>query len=186
MSFIKKNWSNILFGLLVILLLVPQTGKPIKVFINRLFSFSPKELKEEKQEALSSFDWQLLSLDNQQLNFADLKGKVVLVNFWATWCPPCIAEMPSLQKLYDKHGDEVVFILVSDEEPNKLRQFLSKMNYSMPVYNPISTRPSEFESTSIPTTFLLNKEGKIVISEVGSADWDSKKVNSIVEKLKAE
>jgi thiol-disulfide isomerase/thioredoxin len=110
----------------------------------------------------------------------ELKGKVIFMNLWATWCPPCVAEMPSLQKLYDKYGDQLAFYFVSNEKPATINRFLDSKNYTFPVYIPGSNYPKEFDSNSLPTTYVLDQEGKIIMEEVGAHDWYS---NSFVEKI---
>src|SRR5690606_8413203 len=101
MNFLKKHWSNLLFFALLILLVFPQTRMPIQVFVQRLISFSPSEKSVEEREILQDYNWNLQQLNSKEINLSQSKGKVAIVNFWATWCPPCIAEMPSFQKLYD-------------------------------------------------------------------------------------
>src|SRR5690554_5108361 len=121
---LKKHWSNILFVVFLALLIIPQTRMPIQVFVQRLISFSPSETSEEKRVTLQDYHWQLQALDSGEINFSQSQGKVVIVNFWATWCPPCVAEMPSFQKLYDDFGNEVDFYFVTSEEPERVNRFL--------------------------------------------------------------
>lgn len=186
MNYLKKNWSNILMVVLIILLIIPQTRTPIKVFVHKLIAFSPSVTDEEDREGLSSFDWMLVSHKGEHINLKDLKGKVVLINFWATWCPPCIAEMPSLQALYSDYKEDVVFLFVSNEEAEKVQAFMQKQQYDLPVYQQGTASPKELESSSIPATFLLDKSGKIVISKIGSADWNSEKVRKQLDELIAQ
>ncbi|MAL60161.1 MAG: thiol-disulfide oxidoreductase [Flavobacteriaceae bacterium] len=182
----KKHGSTILLLVLVALLFIPQTGMPIKVFFNRLISFSPSEIKVEKRETIHDFDWQLEDLEGTNINFNQSEGRVTLVNFWATWCPPCIAEMPSFQSLYDVFNDSVDFYFVSLESPETLIKFIQKKGYRLPIYIPQEQLPDGLETNSFPTTYLISKRGEIVIDKVGAADWDSEKTRKIIEKLLAE
>ncbi len=102
MQVLKKNWSNILFIIFIILLIVPQTRKPLQVGLNRIIAFSPSKISENNRETLEDYNWNLANLEGKAVNFNESIGKVAVVNIWATWCPPCIAEMPSFQKLYDE------------------------------------------------------------------------------------
>src|SRR5680860_274907 len=131
MEFLKKNWSNILLIVFIVLIIILQTRKPIQVGLNRVFAFGPSEISEEERKILKDYNWNLYTLEGKELNFNQAKGKVVLVNFWATWCPPCIAEMPSFQALYEDYANEVDFYFVSSEEIEKLENFMLKNNYSM-------------------------------------------------------
>ena len=186
MTFLKKNWGNILFIIFIALLFIPQTGMPIKVLVNRIIAFSPSEVDEEERILIQDYQWHLTSLEGNRVNFSEAKGKVILVNLWATWCPPCVAEMPSLQKLYDSYGDRVNFYFVSSESPEKLETFLQKKNYTLPVYVENQSAPEAMRTRSIPTTFVISKEGKIVINKSGAANWDSKKVHKTLDALLAE
>ena len=174
MEYLKKNWSNILFILFILLMLIPQTRKPIQVSLNRLLAFSPSEISEGKRESLDNYNWQLVRLeDEQEVNLSQSKGEVILVNLWATWCPPCIAEMPSLHKLYEDYGEKVNFYFVSSEEPEKLKRFMDKKGYSFPVFLPLSMGPEKLQSNSLPTTYVISKKGEIVIEKTGAANWNS-------------
>ncbi len=182
-KFLKKNWSNILFGVLIILMFIPQTRMPIQVFVQRLISFSPSETSVDKREVLKDYQWPLQELNAVEVNFSQSKGKVVLINFWATWCPPCVAEMPSFQKLYDDYGVDMDFYFVTSEEPEKVQKFMDKNNYSLPVYIQAYEAPEQLQSRALPTTFLISKEGEIVINETGAANWNSDKLRKLLDDL---
>ena len=121
----------------------------------------------------------LQTLDGKTVNFGSLKGKVVFLNIWATWCAPCVAEMPNIQKLYDKVGsDKIAFVMLSVDEGGveKVKKFIDKKGFTFPVYMPASQIPQEFYSNAIPTTFIISPEGKIVAKQEGMADYNNKEV----------
>jgi len=151
-----------------------------------LISFSPSETSEEKREILQDYHWQLQALDSGGINFSQSKGKVVIVNFWATWCPPCVAEMPSFQRLYNEYGNQVHFYFVTSEEPEKVRRFLQKHSYSFPVYLQQYEAPNQLQSPVLPTTYVISRNGEIAISETGVADWNSKKTRDLIVRLLSE
>lgn len=182
-NFIKKNGSTLLILAFVLLLLIPQTGMPIKVFFSRMFSFSPSEIAIEDREELGQYNWQLATPEGELVNLATSEGKVVLINFWATWCPPCVAEMPSLQKLYTAYGDSVDFYFVSMESSQKIEAFMEKKGYDFPVYIPKQQIPEVIRGNSLPTTYVISKTGQIVVDKVGAADWDSDKTRSLLDAL---
>ena len=182
-TFIKKNWSNLLFVIIFVLLLVPKTRMPIQVFFQRLISFSPSEISKNDQLFLNDYNWSLSKLNGASTNLKKNKGNIVLINKWATWCPPCVAEMPSLQNLYDTYGDKVSFYFISDETPEKLNAFMSKNGYDFPIYISASLAPEKLNSNSLPTTYLIGKDGAIVIQKVGAADWDSTSVRETLNRL---
>lgn len=183
-SFLKKHGSTLLLFVFLALVLIPQTGTPIRVFVNRLISFSPSVINEEKRALLSDYNWPLLSMDGNQLNLSQSKNKVIVLNVWATWCPPCIAEMPSLQQLYDKMQNEADFYFITYEDQSTVSRFLDKKGYELPVYFPRATAPAELESASLPTTYLIAPNGEIVIRKVGAAKWDSDKVIQEIRSLR--
>lgn len=185
-SFLKKNWSTLVLLVLVALLFIPQTGTPIKVFFNRLIAFSPSEIAEEEQEMLSDYNWNLQDLQGNTISFTSAEEKVTLVNVWATWCPPCLAEMPSMQALYNRYNTEVSFYFVSLEDTELLQRFIDKKGYNFPVYSTEDNFPKPLETNSFPTTYLISKSGKIVINKEGAADWDSESVRKTIDALLAE
>jgi thiol-disulfide isomerase/thioredoxin len=108
---------------------------------------------------------------------------VVFINFWATWCPPCIAEMPSIQNLYKDYKDKVEFLLVTNDPYSEINEFLSKNNYDFKILRPVTFNKSVFEVSTIPRTFLIDKTGKIIIDETGAANWNSDKVRLVIDNL---
>ncbi len=117
-------------------------------------------------------------------NLKDFRGKVVFLNFWGSWCPPCVAEMPGIQKLYESKGESVAFVLITmKDKPGKFVPFLQEHNYTMPVYEANSLLPKVLIPGSFPTTYILNKKGDIVLKEVRSADWNSAEFNQLIDKL---
>lgn len=179
-NWIKKNWSNILFGIFIVLLLVPQTGTPIKVFVNRLLAFSPGVESADDRVVLQEYNWQLQDMDGQVVDFKSFKDKKILVNFWATWCPPCIAEMPSMQALYEDYSDKVAFVFVTNDDRAVVAKFINKNGYTFPIYQAVSAAPSELESDALPTTYLINEKGEILIDKTGAANWNSKSVRELL------
>lgn len=113
-------------------------------------------------------DFTLRDLDGHDWSMKDLHGKVVLVNFWATWCPPCRKEMPSLQQLYTRFKDQgLVILAISDEKFNKVQPFVSKMTIHFPVLlDPNEIVHHQFNIEGIPKTFIYNREGKLVAQSI--------------------
>ncbi len=91
--------------------------------------------------------------------------------------------MPQLQKLYNDFGGQVVFLFVSNEELPIVTSFLNKKGYSLPVFVPITEYPSDLSANSIPTTFIISKEGELVLKKSGVAQWNSRRVRLILKAL---
>ena len=184
MKFNKSKRNNLIFLLVIVLLVIPQTRQPIQVFFHKgLALFSPSVTKESKRKVISDYNWELKNIDGNSYNLNSAKDKVVLINLWATWCPPCIAEMPSMQKLYDDYGDKVEFLFISNEKLPTLKKFLAKHNYNFNVYKPVSEYPSDFDYRSIPRTYVIDKNGVVVIDKGGAANWNSDKVRNQLDEL---
>ena len=132
-------------------------------------------------------DFLLQDLQGNTVKFSSLQNKVIFLNVWATWCPPCIAEMPGIQSLYNKvkMNEDIAFVLLSVDENglNKVKKFVAKKGYTFPVFLPAGNFPAEFESQSIPTTFILDKTGKIVSRHEGMAHYDTPEVKEYLENL---
>ena len=180
----KFKTSNIFFLVVIVLLIIPQTRQPIQVFLNKgLALFSPSIESETNRTSINFEDWQLKDLKGKVINFKDLENKVIFLNFWATWCPPCIAEMDGIQELYNDYKDDAVFLLISSEDISIVQNFIKKKGYSLNSYVPLADYPSNFNIRSIPRTFLINKKGEIVIDKSGAANWNSNKVRTKLEEL---
>lgn len=184
MSILKIKKSNLIFIIIITLLIIPQTRQPIQVLLQKgLAQISPSTIRESKQDTIDDYNWNLKDINGNFFNFKETKGKVVLINFWATWCPPCIGEMPNMQSLYNDYNSKIEFIFVSNESRKVISNFLNKNEYSFPVYNPLTAYPNAFNVKSIPRTFLIDKKGNIVIDKIGAANWDSDSVRNKIDSL---
>ena len=185
----KKNKIYNIIGIIVIaVMLIPQTREPIQVFLHKGLSFFNKSTVIEKavRKDISNFNWKLRSSTNDILDFNSTKGKVVLINFWATWCPPCIAEMPSLQDLYNDYNERVVFLFVTNDDFETVNKFKIKKDFNFEFYQSISNVPEELKTQSIPRTFIISKSGEIVVDESGAVDWNTETVRSQLDELLSE
>jgi peroxiredoxin len=120
-------------------------------------------------------DFSAQDLNGGKARLSDQKGKVVLLNFWATWCPPCRAEMPALEGLWSKEKGAAFTIMGISvgEEAKTVKDFIAKSGYKYPILlDPTGEIGSRFGARSIPTTYILNKEGKAIAWKVGGADYD--------------
>ena len=131
---------------------------------SQLEAASPKDLK-------SAPAWELKDTDGKAVKSSDFKGKVVLLDFWATWCPPCREEIPGfveLQKKYGKEGLVIVGISLDEQGPKVVKPFMKKYAINYPVVMGDSKTGALFGGVeAIPTTFVIDREGKIVNKHVG-------------------
>ena len=120
-------------------------------------------------------------------DLADLRGKVVLVNLWATWCEPCLREMPSLERLQSRLGERLAVLAVSEDRGgNKaVEPFIAKLGLkSVKIYiDPKSEVGHAFGARGLPTSFLIDREGKVLGRVEGAAEWDSPKILGVLGPL---
>ncbi len=183
MKLFQNQWFNIIIVVVILVLIIPGTRKPIQIFLNKALSFSPSITSVEDRKSIGSYEWSLEKNNRDRENLSQYEGEVVLINFWATWCPPCIAEMPSFQDLYADYQDKIIFIFVSSEDHETVRGYLNRKNMTLPAYRPLSQPPQPLNGNTLPTTYLINREGNIVIEKVGAADWNSDAVRKTIDGL---
>lgn len=183
MKLSKEQISNGIWILAIILVLFTPVGFHLRVMLTKLIATSADTVEANEQVTLQDYSWNLVDLEGNRDNFQRNENQVVLVNFWATWCPPCVAEMPSLAALHKDYKDKMEFVFVTNEDRAKVLEFLKKKDYYLPIYFEASRTPSELVSTSIPATYILSKSGKIVVDERGAANWNSASTRSLLDSL---
>ncbi|MDX2036882.1 MAG: TlpA disulfide reductase family protein [Isosphaeraceae bacterium] len=135
----------------------------------------------------ADYDWAPTDLDGNPVIFRKFQGKPVFLNIWATWCGPCLSEMPSIAKLSadPRLRGKVEFVCVSiDSRPGIVKSFVADRDWSMTMLH-TEDLPNVFLTEGIPATFILSPDGKIVAREVGSAVWDGPEVVDFLERLAA-
>ena len=155
---------------LVVLFIIVSTGFVL---------YQSKESVETPYETSS----ELLDGNHLPVAFTQFKGNVVFINNWASWCPPCVAEMPSIQNLKNNlKNEDIVFIMVSyDDSPEKALRFIQKKNFDFEVYFPGKKYP--FHTASIPATFILDKNGAVVASHSGMSKFDNPELIKKIKEL---
>jgi thiol-disulfide isomerase/thioredoxin len=192
MTIKKKHIYNILFfGFLLFLFTPYGLGTRAKltqgITYVKSFVFPPSAKKSNERKALDTYDVKFKAVANaNDTDLESLKGKVVFINHWATWCPPCRAEMPSLQKLYNDYKDKIAFVFATTDTKKDVDRYFSAKEYNLPTYNIVSNIPEQISTRSIPATFILDKEGKVFLEEFGPSDWNSGKVHKLLDDLLAE
>jgi thiol-disulfide isomerase/thioredoxin len=188
MKFKKLNRTNVIFLIVIAVLIIPQTRQPIQILLHKGMRYINQSslIDSEDRTTIAYSHWELKSDTNTTLDFRDTQGKVVFINFWATWCPPCIAEMPNLQALYKDYNDKVVFLFITNDDFDTVDKFKTKKGFNFEVFNPLNETPKELKTTSIPRTFIINNKGEIVIDESGAIDWNSDTVRKQLDTLISE
>ncbi len=187
--FRKKSIFSIIFDfvffVIVALLIYPGTRKDVAAFFIRLTSLPPSTLDAGEQFTLdkSAENWNVYNLSLQPVALKNFEDKPVFINIWATWCPPCIAELPGIMDLYKDYKDKVNFLIISNEQPEKIKSFLEKNNYDHTPFYIYRRLPVVFRTESIPTTFIIDKNKKVILEKKGSARWNSGKIRKLLNGL---
>ena len=133
----------------------------------------------------ADYNLKLIDKDGKTRSLEEFKGKVIFLNFWATWCPPCVAEMPSIDKLHEEMGDDVAFVMVSfDDDFEKAKAFDKRKGYGLPIYAPASNLPTMFQSSALPTTYIIDAEGNLALTHKGMADYSDPEFREFLNSLK--
>jgi thiol-disulfide isomerase/thioredoxin len=159
------------------------------------YSLMVRRLKKRMESRLAppplpavswDFAMELHDLSGGPVAATEFVGKVLILNFWATWCAPCVAEMPNLLRLHAATSDVGVnMACVSRESRETVAKFLEKRGLSAPVYLLAGDLPECFKTRGIPATFILDKRGMIALRHVGAASWDDASVIAFVRGLAA-
>lgn len=188
----KLSIGNILYGLLMVAISVTLVNPKAKSLLIRglmsvgLFQPHIPNPLAAKQLPTPSFNISFRDTESRVINISELKGKVIFINFWATWCPPCIAEMPSVNELYThfKNNPNIVFIFVDvDNDYSKAKSFLQKNNYHLPIYTQVGQIPDSLMDGTIPTTLIFDKNGSLVYQHSSVADYSSSKFQDFLSSI---
>lgn len=132
----------------------------------------------------ADYDWTLRRLDGERVQLEAYRGRVLFINMWASWCTPCVAEMGSIQRLRDSLRDSgVEFLLVSPEEAEPVERFLRRYGYDLPVLLEAEEMPAVFGLRALPTTFVVDRAGNIVLKHRGAAEWDNGSMRAFLRTL---
>ncbi len=139
------------------------------------------------QQSLDAPDFTLQNLSGKEVSLSDFHGNIVFLNFWATWCPPCRQEMPSMQRLHEtfKDNDFVMLAVNLQESEATVKDFLKNNPYTFPVLldSEGAIGGGMFGVSSIPTTYLIDKEGAILARLIGTREWDTEEIISLFNSL---
>ena len=182
----KKTVLNILLILFILSFFVTPLGYYGKLVLNRLFSFSPPVIEASQREQLPDYDWRLKDEDWNFFSFEKSRGKVVFINFWASWRLPSEAELSSIQGLYDKYKGKMDFYIITNEDRPPVEEFMKRREFTFPVTYLIIGDKAPLAIPKPPASYLIDKKGYIVVAKEGIADWNTSKVHRVVDDLLAE
>lgn len=143
-------------------------------------------LEEATASASADFSWAPNDLDGKPVPLSGFKGKPIFLNVWATWCPPCVRELPSIARLAadPKVADVTVLCVATDDSAETVKNFVKDKDWPATMKVLHSTNvPAVFSTEGIPATFIIDRSGRIASAEVGAAEWDQPAVVEFLQKL---
>ena len=161
------------------------------MYLNEVIEAPKLEVPSSEDMKVSTIDFesnmlQFSDLDNNIFTIQDFKGKNLFINYWATWCNPCLAEMPYMAELYENYQnqDDLIFLYLSREKLDTIKNYIPKDEslQNLPIYK-IVTDDEFFATSGIPTTFIINSKGEVVVKDVGSAFWNDESVFKFLDQL---
>lgn len=183
----KKTILNVLLILFVLSFFVTPLGYYGKLFLNQLFAQTPEIIAKTKRESIDNYDWRLKDEEWNFFSFEKSKGRVAIIVFWASWkLPSCEAEMRSLQKLYDDYAGKVDFYAITNEERPPVEEFVEKVKISIPITYLIIGDKSPLDVMEPPSSYVISKNGEVVVKEEGASDWNTAEFRNVLDALLAE
>ena len=161
------------------------------MYLNEVIEAPKLEPPSSKEMKVATIDFeinmlQFSDLDNNIFNIQKFKGKNLFINYWATWCNPCLAEMPYMVELYEKYKneDDIIFLFLSREELKTIKNYIPQDEnlQRLPIYK-IVTDDEFFATSGIPTTFIINSDGEVVVKDLGTAFWNDESVFKFIDNL---
>ena len=182
----KKTKKKILIEWLIwisVILVFAYTGwhKPLIVQLQRAMIYTgllnPDISKPPIVTNHGIYDLTLLDEDHNLRSLSDFRGKVIFINFWATWCPPCRAEMPGINSLYSKMKDQNLefVILTTESDFSKAMNYKASEGFEFPIYQFNGSIPAVYRQSAIPRSYVISKDGELIMEHTGLADYDSRK-----------
>ncbi|SDM75513.1 Thiol-disulfide isomerase or thioredoxin [Daejeonella rubra] len=190
LKYIRSNISNLIFILFIAVIFFSTDARAILIrgiMFTGLFNAEASS-GIDKSAANRSIPASMTfrSEDGELINISENKGKVYFINFWATWCPPCRAEMPSINALASKikNKDKISFIMVDvDNKMDASVKFMKKRSFNLKVYTSETPIPTQIFNGTLPTTVIIGPDGSIVFHHTGMADYDNKEMINFLNTL---
>ncbi len=137
-------------------------------------------------DQIVNLDWEVEATDGTRVTLSTFRDRPIILNLWATWCGPCVREMPTLEALYKQYGDRVAFVCISNEDMPTINAFVEKTELTLPIYKMADLPPAIFRTPGIPATFVIGSGAVLRVKHEGQADWSAANVQNYLDLLLAE
>ena len=188
-AFLKKNWLTIVLSVVLLLIIFVPDAKSLilrSLFSVGLFKPGSPFTEHKRDTSAANISFTFLDENNQPVELSSLRNKIVFINFWADWCPPCRAEMPSINSLYNElNNDPRYYFILLHVDGNRERglSYMHARGFDLPVALPAGNIPTELFQGPLPTTIVIDAGGKITFRHEGVANYSSSGFISGMKKL---
>ena len=189
-EYIRSNIGNVIFIIITAIVFFNTDARTLLIrgfMITGLFNAEVgTETKKSDLNKSAPTGMTFRKEDGELLNLSENKGKVYFINFWATWCPPCRAEMPSINKLASKveNKDKISFIMVDvDNKMDTSVKYMKKNSFNLQVYASVSPIPEQIFNGTLPTTVIIGPDGTIVFHHTGMANYNTTEMINLLNTL---
>ena len=189
-QYIRSNIGNVIFIIITAIVFFNADARTLLIrgfMITGLFNAEvDTETKKSDLNRSAPTGMTFRKEDGELLNLSENKGKVYFINFWATWCPPCRAEMPSINKLASKveHKNKISFIMVDvDNKMDASVKFMKKNSFNLQVYASVSPIPEQIFNGTLPSTVIIGPNGNVVFHHTGMANYNTTEMINLLNTL---
>lgn len=179
----RQTVYTLLIIAFVLSFFVTPLGDYSKILLNRWLATAPTIISKENRGKISDYDWKLKDEKWNEFNFEEARGKVVFISFWTSWHLPSQAQLKDIQYLYDKYKGRVNFYIITNEERAPVELFMEKQGYTFPVTYQIIGEKSPLSILKPPGSYILDKNGYVVVHQNAVADWDNTKTDHLIQSL---
>jgi len=188
---IKKRDLIELFVVITLFSVIYFTGSQAEVFgkvqqvVLKTGVMNANSLDEDEY-LKATYDFKVRDESGKIIDAETLRGKTIFINIWATWCPPCVAEMPSINELYKDFADneDIVFLMIAEDKDFEVsKAWIKRKELDLPIVELITPLPDLYETGVVPTTFVISPKEEVVVSKTGMANYDTRRFRKLIRKL---
>ena len=179
----RKTVYTLFVIALALSFVVTPLGDFSKELLNKWFASTPTIISSKNRGKIANYDWKLKDAEWDYFNFNEAEGKVVFINFWASWNLPSRAQLDDIQEMYDRYKGKIQFYIITDEERADPEELMNRKGYTFPITYQIIGEPSPITLLKPSGVYVLDKNGSVVIHQTAISDWNNDKVYQLLDDL---